>query len=301
MLTIRPADAARTAAWRDDLRTRLEAWYAPRGAARSVASRQTAWDTAPGQLFDLVNGAGTEVGHLALRDLESSVVIHDLWVAPDHRGQGYGRAALDLAEQWASALTTPTRVTAQVWTDDPALSALSAGYVLRAQKMIKELPATVSLPDGVTARPITEAEYPPWLANEIVAFAADLADSGIHTAARALEVSRQDYQDLLPDGLRTRDQTFWMVEAAGEPVGAIWLCHHTGPSQSFVYSVEVRPQHRGRGFGKAAMLVGEDRSLAAGDRYLGLNVFGHNTVAMNLYRGLGYHVLEQFRTKDLGL
>jgi ribosomal protein S18 acetylase RimI-like enzyme len=47
------------------------------------------------------------------------------------------------------------------------------------------------------------------------------------------------------------------------------------------------------------MLVGEDRCLAAGDRYLGLNVFGHNTIAMNLYRRLGYTVVDQTRTKDL--
>jgi GNAT superfamily N-acetyltransferase len=79
----------------------------------------------------------------------------------------------------------------------------------------------------------------------------------------------------------------------GRSVASIWLGHHTRPKQSFVLSVEVRPEHRGRGFGKAAMLVGEDSCLAAGDHYLGLNVFVHNTIATNLCCRLGYTILDE--------
>jgi ribosomal protein S18 acetylase RimI-like enzyme len=306
VLTIRPADAARTTRWRHGLQDRLEAWYAGRGAAASVANRVADWDATPGELLTLtINGA--DIGHLALIPRAPDAIVYDLWIGPGQRGQGHGRAALRHAEQWAASLVTPAggpnRIGARVWTDDPALTAIFGDYPLRSQNMIKELAPGVGFPEGITARPLGEHEYADWLANEVLAYAADLTGSGSCHAAQAMEISRQSYVDLLPDGMATPGQTIWIVEAAGdrgtEPVAAIWLGHHTGPEQSFVLSVEVRPGHRGRGFGKAAMLVGEDRCLAAGDRYLGLNVFGHNTIAMNLYRRLGYTVVDQTRTKEL--
>ena len=37
-------------------------------------------------------------------------------------------------------------------------------------------------------------------------------------------------------------------------------------------------------------------TLRAGHSYLGLNVFGHNTVAIRLYESLGYVRLDQSRS-----
>jgi ribosomal protein S18 acetylase RimI-like enzyme len=36
-----------------------------------------------------------------------------------------------------------------------------------------------------------------------------------------------------------------------------------------------------------------------GDHRLGLNVFGHNDVARNLYESLGYQTVDQSRSRDL--
>jgi ribosomal protein S18 acetylase RimI-like enzyme len=44
------------------------------------------------------------------------------------------------------------------------------------------------------------------------------------------------------------------------------------------------------------MLAGERATLDAGDTYLGLNVFGHNTAAIRLYDSMGYVTVEQVRT-----
>ena len=79
-------------------------------------------------------------------------------------------------------------------------------------------------------------------------------------------------------------------------VATIWLKPQFAPAMSWVYSVETRPEHRGRGYGYAAMLAGERATLEAGDTHLGLNVFGHNTVAIRLYDRMGYAVVEQVRT-----
>ena len=83
----------------------------------------------------------------------------------------------------------------------------------------------------------------------------------------------------------------------GGPVGHLWLRHHRQPGLSYVYDVEVAEEHRGRGYGRAAMLVAEVLTRNAGDGELGLHVFGPNAVARRLYLSLGYQVLSA--THDL--
>jgi ribosomal protein S18 acetylase RimI-like enzyme len=44
------------------------------------------------------------------------------------------------------------------------------------------------------------------------------------------------------------------------------------------------------------MRLAEQATLSSSDTHVGLNVFGHNTVAINLYQGLGYHTVDQSRS-----
>lgn len=78
-----------------------------------------------------------------------------------------------------------------------------------------------------------------------------------------------------------------------------WLCHHREPGASWVYGVEVSERHRGQGYGRAAMIAGEQATLAAGDTHLSLNVFGGNAVATRLYERMGDQTVDQSRSIDL--
>src|SRR5262249_27283091 len=95
------------------------------------------------------------------------------------------------------------------------------------------------------------------------------------------------------------DNTFLVLEAAGEPIGTGWLKHGHLPGATYGYSLHVEEQYRGKGYGRAAMAVGERATLAAGDEVLMFTVWGGNEVAMNLYTSAGYHVLEENRSTDL--
>ena len=52
--------------------------------------------------------------------------------------------------------------------------------------------------------------------------------------------------------------------------------------------IEIRPEFRRRGYGRAVMLLAEEVARTHGAEYLGLNVFGHNPNARALYESLGY-------------
>jgi ribosomal protein S18 acetylase RimI-like enzyme len=66
-----------------------------------------------------------------------------------------------------------------------------------------------------------------------------------------------------------------------------------------VYSIEITPQYRGRGFGREAMLLFEDEVRRRGLSQANLTVLGGNEVARSLYRSLGYAERAVFMSKDL--
>jgi ribosomal protein S18 acetylase RimI-like enzyme len=90
--------------------------------------------------------------------------------------------------------------------------------------------------------------------------------------------------------------------AADEPIGWLWLNVPRldgDPLMAWVNHVEVDPAHRGRGYGRAAMLLAEGETRARGMTSLGLNVHRQNTTALSLYGSLGYEVMNQHMRKPL--
>jgi ribosomal protein S18 acetylase RimI-like enzyme len=67
----------------------------------------------------------------------------------------------------------------------------------------------------------------------------------------------------------------------------------------FIYGVEVDSGQRGKGYGRAIMLAGEEECRRLGHKHLDLNVFGDNTTAIGLYDSLGYAVISQQMRKEL--
>lgn len=79
------------------------------------------------------------------------------------------------------------------------------------------------------------------------------------------------------------------VAGTPEVVGHLWIAPSApGSADWWVFDVEIAEEHRGHGYGRAAMQLAETAAAAHGARTLGLNVFGYNTVARGLYESLGY-------------
>ncbi|ATZ23248.1 GNAT family N-acetyltransferase [Streptomyces lavendulae] len=174
-----------------------------------------------------------------------------------------------------------------------------ADYPLRGRNMIRAAAERPQLPAGLTVRRLTEEEYPGWLAKEQAAYVADIVRSGALSPEQAKAKSDEDFARYLPQGYRTPDQAFYAMEAEGQVIGTGWVNHGFLPGVTFGFSLEVHEEHRGRGYGRAAMAVGEWATRQGGDEAMMLNVFGGNEVAMRLYDSAGFTVLEEFRSIDL--
>ena len=140
-------------------------------------------------------------------------------------------------------------------------------------------------------RPMTTDEFSRWRAQSIPGYAADKVRAGRWSAAESLTEAEKEFSALLPQGQETPGHTLFSIYSdSGECVGAIWICRAERPDGpvGYIYDLVVWPECRGKRFAKAAMKAIETEALKLGLSGLALHVFGHNTVARQLYAMLGY-------------
>ncbi|MER6123654.1 GNAT family N-acetyltransferase [Streptomyces sp. NPDC001795] len=224
--------------------------------------------------------------------------IEDLRIEEPDRRRGRGTVAALASEEIARGWGCK-RIEVSVPGDaEAALRLVTAlGYVLRNRNMAKRLDDTPPrLPAGSVARPMTETEYGPWLAYERDDFARDLIERGV-PETEAYAKADQGYARYLPDGLATENTLISVLEHEGSPVGTLWLA--LWPETAFVLKIEIRAQQRGRGHGRALMLLAEAQATEGGKNDIALNVFAGNTPAERLYASLGYETTEYHLYKEL--
>ncbi|MFF8276257.1 GNAT family N-acetyltransferase [Streptomyces lateritius] len=219
-------------------------------------------------------------------------VIEALGIDEKDRRRGRGTVAALAAEEvlrgWGCG-----QVQISVPADAEAALRMAAalGYTERSRNMVKQLPAEPPvLPPGVEIRPMTEAEFTVWEAKAKDAFARSWVERGVpEDQARAK--AEASHRAQLPQGLATPGTTIHVAVRDGEAAGFLWTGRfelEPGARVAYVYDIEVAEAQRGRGYGRALMLLAERVALDAGERRLGLHVFTGNTPAIRLYESLGY-------------
>ena len=139
---------------------------------------------------------------------------------------------------------------------------------------------------------MTEADYRAYLEQAVADYAAEHVRGGRWSAEEAVQLSRQEYQELLPEGLATPNNALYVLAdpATHAQVGVLWyaLQERTGKLVAFIYDIAIDPSFRRRGYATHALRGLEDLVLARGVSEIRLHVFGHNREARALYEALGY-------------
>lgn len=141
--------------------------------------------------------------------------------------------------------------------------------------------------------PMLEGQFAIFQEDSVVRYAHENIKAGYRTEEDALQWSRNEFQRLLPSGLSTPDNHFFIIRdrASGQEIGAIWLKVETkGSPSAFIYEIFLQEELRGKGFGKATMKALEDLAREKGLKALYLHVFAHNSVAIHLYEVSGFKV-----------
>ncbi|MGK7889860.1 MAG: GNAT family N-acetyltransferase [Leptolyngbyaceae cyanobacterium] len=148
--------------------------------------------------------------------------------------------------------------------------------------------------------------------------------------ALLVRTMQRTYQELHPgqslthlaytvDQYLSQDSSLWWVEARSslpaepeslgrigrvkQPVACLWLGTAVdqvdGDRHTYVFLLYVDPAHRRQGVGTALMNHAAQWAKARGDRKISLQVFNHNTPALEMYQRLGYGVQSLWMTKQL--
>lgn len=147
---------------------------------------------------------------------------------------------------------------------------------------------------------MTEAEFRVYREGAVRTYAEEKVAAGNWSADEALGRSEQEFSSLLPEGVASRNHHLFTVRNAAETVGMIWFAvNDAKPTDVFICDFSVLEAHRGKGYGRGALLALEDQAKTLGVASISLHVFGHNRVARALYEKLGYKTTNVNMTKKL--
>lgn len=151
--------------------------------------------------------------------------------------------------------------------------------------------------------PMSEDEFRSYLQRSIADYAQDHVKAGNWDAADALQKSEQEFRQLLPDGLASKQQHLFSIEDSetGVKVGLIWFAEraHAARPSAFIYDFLIYEEHRRKGYGGQALLAVEEKVKELGIETIGLHVFAHNQAAIDLYKKIGYQMTDIQMAKKL--
>jgi ribosomal protein S18 acetylase RimI-like enzyme len=145
----------------------------------------------------------------------------------------------------------------------------------------------------------SDARLAAWLSSMWAEYHADLLAAGMSDEEADKNVERN--RATLLDGERSATgQHILDIVSDKAVVGTLWLGHHPnqGPHEWFIYDIVIDEEQRSKGLGRATMLAAEEFVKTKSGTRLGLNVFGTNTIARQLYESLDYQVMSLAMFKD---
>ena len=142
----------------------------------------------------------------------------------------------------------------------------------------------------VKLEPIQQKDFEIFLERGIREYAEDHVRNGNWTAEEALERSKKEFEQLLPDGVNSKDQFLFSItdETNGNKIGVLWV--QIKNQKAFIYDFIIDESFRGKGYGKQALAALDEKLISMNVDSVGLHVFGHNIVAQELYKKSGYEI-----------
>lgn len=149
--------------------------------------------------------------------------------------------------------------------------------------------------------PMKEETFKQYYKNSLEDYAYEHVKAGSWKGDEAVQKATEEFEQLLPDGLATKDHFLFSVLHDSEPIGILWL-YVTPTDQeklAFIYDIELEEEQRGKGLGKATMVALDEYAKLEGVKQIRLHVFAHNQRAVELYKTMGYEMTDYHMQKRL--
>ncbi len=152
---------------------------------------------------------------------------------------------------------------------------------------------------AVVLAPMPAERLGSWIATVSADYLQARLRSG-ESRAEAEKAAARSLSELFPGGKPLESHRVFDVVDDATVVGHLWIGPRAEDEREWwVWDVEIAEEHRRRGFARAALLLGNDEARRLGATAIGLNVFGYNTGARELYESLGFEVTATQMRKTL--
>ncbi|WP_077324879.1 GNAT family N-acetyltransferase [Virgibacillus siamensis] len=141
-------------------------------------------------------------------------------------------------------------------------------------------------------KPMIEEKFDSYLKWMVEDYAGEHVKAGNWSEEEALEKANKQLEQLLPDGLDTKENFLYSVCQDNDPIGILWLNVRLMPQgkHAFIYDIRIDDEQQGKGLGKAAMQELDNYADKHGIQKVALHVFEHNHRAIALYKKMGYEM-----------
>ena len=132
-------------------------------------------------------------------------------------------------------------------------------------------------------------------------YARDIARNFHRPIIEVRSEAKRQFKQLLKDGMATIEHHFLnIIELnSGATIGQVWFNVDKRKKRAFLYSIQINRVYRGKGYGRQTMKLLESELKQMGITQVGLHVFAHNQVAINLYTSQGYYMASHNMQKEL--
>jgi len=146
-----------------------------------------------------------------------------------------------------------------------------------------------------------EKEFESFQKQSLEAYSADLSIEAKISINEAQAAAEKQFEQLLPDKIKTPGHFFYKIYDYEKPVGHLWFSirKNYGKERIFICDIFVQESHRGQGFGSFALNWLDSKAQELGYLEIGLHAFAHNSKAQALYSQLGYKLTSVYMMKDL--
>ncbi|WP_432454199.1 MULTISPECIES: GNAT family N-acetyltransferase [unclassified Agarivorans] len=147
----------------------------------------------------------------------------------------------------------------------------------------------------ISLKPMNDESFSKYQNIMIPAYANENVQSGRWDKSGALERSKNECFNLLPEGLKSKNNYLFDVieNTSGDHAGYIWVKveDQASSKSAFIYDVGIYENYRRKGYAKSALHLIEKVVAEQGVTSIGLHVFNQNTGAQYLYNSIGYQMV----------
>lgn len=145
----------------------------------------------------------------------------------------------------------------------------------------------------VNFRKMSNNEFEKFIELSVSDYAQDLIKSGMCNEEAGFKSSKEQFDELLPQGKYTENNFFYMISnIKNEDIGTIWYSKFN-QEVAFINNILVYESFRMQGYGKQTLILIENEAKEKGINKILLHVFKFNHIAFALYKDLGYKVVEE--------